>query len=279
MEYVAGQYDAFILDIWGILYNGERVFPGVINALHELKAMGKKVSFLSNSPSRIASVTERLGSSYGVTPDLYQAAFNSGESSYLALRDRSDTWHQRLGKKFYFIFAESHRENYADLDYEQVDNIETADFIIISKTLDFNETIEDYEYRLNVAAQRGLPMLCANPDRIVGIGDTLFICPGTVAAYYETLGGDVYYHGKPHQDVYTHMHQLLGKPDPRRILAIGDALETDILGGNRFGCDTLMLTAGIHTTEINPDNALADVARLSGQFDAHPTYIMDQIRW
>lgn len=279
LEAVADQYDAFVLDIWGTLHNGERIFPGVLNALHELKAMGKQVSFLSNSPSRIASVTERLNSSYGITPDLYQAAFNSGESSYLALRDRNEEWHQRLGKKFYFIFAESHRRNYIDLDYEQVHLIDQADFIIITKTLDFNETIEDYQVLLNEAAERGLPMVCANPDRIVGIGDTIFICPGTVAAYYQTLGGDVYYHGKPHQDVYKHLHKLLGEPDPRRMLAIGDAFETDILGGNRFGCDTLLLTDGIHNTDINPNNLIADIERVSAQYDAHPTYVMDQLRW
>lgn len=279
LENIADQYDAFILDIWGTLHNGEKIFPGVLNALEELKAAGKKVSFLSNSPSRIASVTDRLQRSYGITPDLYQAAFNSGESSYLALRDRKDEWHRQLGKRYYYIFAESHRRNYADLDYEQVFLIEDADFVIITKTLDFDETIEDYQLVLNEAANRELPMICANPDKIVGIGDTIFICPGTVAAYYQTLGGEVYYHGKPHQDVYKHMHQLLGAPDPRRILAIGDALETDITGGNRFGCDTLLLTDGIHGSDINPDNPLADVERLCGEFDARPTWVMDQLRW
>lgn len=279
IETVADQYDAFILDIWGTLHNGERLFPGVLNTLHALKDNGKKVAFLSNSPSRVASVTERLNSSYGITPDLYTAAFNSGEDSYLALQSPQEEWHKRLGKRYYFIYADSHYDNYRDLDYEQVTTIEEADFIIISKTLDYNETIEDYQVMLNEAAQRGLPMLCANPDRIVGIGNTIFICPGTVAAYYETLGGDVYYHGKPHQDVYKHIHGLLGTPDPRRILAVGDAMETDIRGGNRFGCDTLLLIDGIHGAEINPQNPLPDVERLGGQHDARPTYVMDQLRW
>ena len=278
LEAVISQYDAIILDVWGTLHNGEMLFPGVLNTLRNLKNNGKAVGLLSNSPSRVASVTDRLAHTYGITPDLYQAAHNSGENSYLALQSRSDAWHARLGENYFFIHAPAHTLNYADLPY-QATVLDEANFIIISKTLDYNETVQDYEVMLSEALQRNLPMLCANPDRVVGIGDTMFICPGTVAAFYETMGGNVYYHGKPFGDVYEHLNAMMGRPDKKRVLAIGDAFETDIRGGNRFGCDTLLLTSGIHAADINAYEPLPDLARLAGQYDAQPTYVMDQLRW
>ncbi len=284
MKYISGleeviqNYDAVILDVWGTIHNGEVRFPGVLDAMENLQANQKSVGILSNSPSRIASVQNTLAQGYGIAPTLYQAVHNSGENSYMALRDRKDEWHARLGKNYYFIHAPSHAKNYADLPYQQTD-LDQADFIIITRTLDYNETVQDYEVRLAEAYERGLPMLCANPDRIVGVGDTLFICPGTVAEFYETMGGDVFYHGKPFEAVYQYLHGTLGAPDKKRVLAIGDAFETDIRGGNRFGCDTLLLTDGIHAKDINSYQPIPDLEQLATKHDAQPTYVMDQLRW
>ena len=276
---IADRYDRFIFDVWGTLHNGERTFPGVLPTLHLLRDMGKEVAFLSNSPSRVENLTHRLETSHGIGPNLYQAAFNSGESTYCALRDRADPWHARLGQQFYFICADNHTENFVDLPYEQVHDIETADFIIVTRTLNYDETLQDYDARLNAAAARGIPMVCANPDKIVGIGDTIFTCPGSMAAYYETMGGEVFYHGKPHRAIYDQLAaQFKTTISSARTLAIGDALETDILGGCRMGYDTLLLTDGIHARDINPHAMLDDVHHLASEFGVAPTFAMDQLR-
>ena len=49
---VAGQYDGFILDLWGVLHDGERPFPGVLDALERLRRQAKRVVILSNAPMR-----------------------------------------------------------------------------------------------------------------------------------------------------------------------------------------------------------------------------------
>lgn len=277
LENIIADYDVFVLDIWGTLHNGQQIFPGVLPTLRAIQSAGKRAALLSNSPSRLASVTDRLAREFGITSNLYQAAHNSGESSYLGLRDRADAWHARLGKNYYFIHAPMHTRNYADLPYRAVP-LEDADFIVITKTLNANETLRDYESPLRDAAHRGLPMLCCNPDRVVNNGDHLSICPGTVAAFYESIGGDVFYHGKPYEAVYHHLNAQLGAPDSGRILAIGDAFETDIRGGNRMGWDTMLLMDGIHRAEIHPDHRVTDLTRLAELHDAVPTYAMDQLR-
>lgn len=278
LESISDQYGTYLFDIWGTLHNGQRAFSGVVPTLKRLKEKNKKIGLLSNSPSRVAQVVQKLSDNYGITPDMYDAIFNSGESSYLALRDRKDEFHASLGSRYFYIFAKGHEQNFSSLPYESV-TFDEAEFIIITKTLDYEESIQDYEILLSDAAGRGLPMLCCNPDRIVGVGDTLFICPGTVAAYYETLGGQVFYHGKPHLPVYEHIMGLLQADNLSRTLAIGDSFETDIRGGNRFGCDTLLLSHGIHQSEINSFRPAQDIERLIAQFDASPKYVLDEIRW
>jgi ribonucleotide monophosphatase NagD (HAD superfamily) len=96
---------------------------------------------------------------------------------------------------------------------------------------DERETAEDYRARLEVAASRGLPMICANPDRVVQRGDKLIPCAGALADVYETLGGTVIMAGKPHAPIYAlalaEAERRLGRPvDRARVLAIGDGVPT-----------------------------------------------------
>ncbi len=279
LKKIADDYDGFILDVWGCLHNGEKIYPPVLDCLQQLKAAGKKVYLLSNSPSRVESLTTRLEKHFGITPDLYTGAYNSGEATYEALRDRDDEFHARLGSKFYFVAADYHLHNFDGLPYEQT-SLEAADFIILSRTLDFNESIEDFESMLQDAAMRQLPLICANPDRMVGIGDTLFLCPGTIASLYETMGGGaVFYHGKPYPHIYERVQQAMSITDKSRLVAIGDGLETDIRGGNTYGIDTVLLTCGIHDKDINYHDADEGLERLCNQYGAQPSYVMPMLAW
>ena len=57
---VASPYDAFILDLWGVVHDGVNVFPGVIDALARLRRAGKRLVFLSNAPRRAEVVLHLL---------------------------------------------------------------------------------------------------------------------------------------------------------------------------------------------------------------------------
>ena len=92
---VADRYDGFILDLWGVVHDGVKPYAGVVDCLSTLKTLGKRVCLLSNAPRRIAAAEAKL-TAMGVTPDLYDALYTSGEASFEALRDRSDDWHAAL---------------------------------------------------------------------------------------------------------------------------------------------------------------------------------------
>lgn len=280
---VADRYDGFILDLWGVVHDGVRPYPGVIDCLSTLKARGKRVCLLSNAPRRIAAAATKL-TAMGVTPDLYDALYTSGEASFEALRDRNDGWHAALGPKLFHIGPPRDNDVYDSLaDRIRVATPEEADFIINTGIDDYDETLADYDPILRRCRALGLPMLCANPDLIVVVDDQLVLCAGELARHYEELGGDVRYHGKPHAPVYRRCFDLLGGLSPARILAVGDSLRTDIAGANAAGIDSLLITGGIHREELGtalgelPGQEMLD--RLLDGKPQRPTYAAAGLRW
>ena len=90
--------------------------------------------------------------------------------------------------------------------------------------------------------------------------EDLVFCAGAIAARYEALGGTVIQTGKPFPAIYARAgamaEAIRGAPISRdRILAIGDAVHTDVRGAAREGIDALMITSGIHRAALHGDRA------------------------
>ncbi len=111
---------------------------------------------------------------------------------------------------------------------------------------------------LETAKRLRLPFVCANPDLAVHVGHDLLPCAGAIAALYETMGGDVFWAGKPHASAYAAgiaaAERVRGKATPNaRVLGIGDAIRTDIAAAKGAGVDALLITQGLHRDEIMRD--------------------------
>ena len=281
---IANNYDAFILDIWGVIHNGIEPFPGTINALKQLKAAGKKTCLLSNTARPAAGTIDHLNR-MGVTRDLYDDIVTSGEATIAALSEPRDDFHSTCGNDCWFIGNSRTAEVLEYLDLNIVDHPDKASFILNSiagtHAQDNKDGIIEY---LKIAAQKDLPMVCANPDLVVNVGDQQYECAGTFALHYENMGGRVEYHGKPHPYVYNRCHELLGQPDKAKLCAIGDAFHTDIAGANAFGIDSVLNLVGIHWEEVNMDHAPdeADIPKLLNLIESKPqkpTHIMAGFGW
>ncbi len=97
-------------------------------------------------------------------------------------------------------------------------------------------------------------MHCLNPDRMVIRGGVPEACAGVIADLYASLGGRVTWYGKPHEAIYRHALHRAGDPPKEEVLAVGDGLQTDILGAARMGFDAVFVTGGIHAGEPFPEN-------------------------
>ncbi len=279
---LAARYDGFILDLWGVLHDGVRPYPGAIDALRCLKAAGKRTVILSNGPRRAAAVARRTAE-IGIGPDLYDGLHSSGEETWQSLAAFSDPIYADMVRRAFLIVPESDRGLLDGLDLAITEDLGDAGFILVTGLAAASETLADYEAVLAAGARRRRPMICANPDLEVVRGGIRELCAGALALRYEALGGPVHYHGKPHPSVYRRCFALLADIEPRRILAVGDSLRTDIAGARGAGIDSLLISGGIHAEELgdaagrHPDpQKLAAACARTGQ---RPTFAAPSFVW
>jgi HAD superfamily hydrolase (TIGR01459 family) len=273
---IAPRYDGLILDLWGVLHDGQKPMPHAIEALTELKAAGKRIVILSNAPRR-AYLVERRMNEIGIPAGLYDHIHSSGEETWQHLNNRDDAFYASLGSVCYHIGPARDDNMLAGIGLTRTGAVADADFILNTGP-GYDETVEQYEPLLRDARERDLKMVCANPDLVVVIGDRLNICAGAIAQRYEEMGGEVRWHGKPLPGVYETAFRLLEVTNRSRILALGDSLRTDIAGARVAGIDSVLVLTGIHAQEFSA----IDSARLAQTFDAQgesPNAVIDYFRW
>jgi ribonucleotide monophosphatase NagD (HAD superfamily) len=266
---IAGAYDVYLLDLWGVLHNGVSAFPAAIAALRELRAAGKRIGILSNGPRRARAVVERTAE-LGITADLYDVIHSSGEETWLALSG-GDGWAAGLGRRGLAIVPPKDRSLLAGLELDWTDDPSAPDSSPPPSPPPPHQQLR----------ARDLPLICANPDLVVVRGEAREICAGAIAARYAALGGNVRYFGKPHPEVYERCLAALGSPSRGRILAVGDSLRTDIAGAARAGIDSLFILGGIHATELIRGNSLdlPAFAALCRREGVTPRYLSSEFCW
>ncbi len=280
LQEIAERYDHFIIDIYGVLHDGIEAFPDTLECLSQLKAAGKEICLLSNSPRRAPGTVFQMENYFGIPRGTYDHIVTSGEATYNDLKTRKEI----LGERCWFIGKSVMEEVTDGLGYTLLDDPANADFVLNSIPELGDRDRAKLMRDLQTAADKNMPMLCANPDLVVNIGPHQYECAGTFAAHYETLGGAVTYHGKPHAPVYEWAWELLGRPPKGKILAIGDSLHTDIAGANGFGIDSCFNLVGIHWEEVQLDHSpgTTDLAKIRHilETQAHsPTYSMAGFNW
>jgi HAD superfamily hydrolase (TIGR01459 family) len=274
------RYDAIFCDVWGVVHNGKQAYAEAGEALARFRSAGGTVILVSNAPVP-ASGVEKVLDRTGARRDLWDAIVSSGD---IALRHLAEKNYVRVhwvgpSKRDYPLCVR--------LPSPPVALNEAQAIVCTGLVDDINETVEDYRALIEEGLRRRLPFVCANPDLVVDVGDTRRLCAGSIAAEYERRGGQVFWAGKPHASAYgtalEKASELRGrKPDLRKVLAIGDAIRTDLAAAKGLGVDALFIAAGIHREEVIADGAI-DAKRLAERFAAPDSYpavaAMAHLRW
>ncbi len=253
---LADRYDGFILDLWGVIHDGVRAFPGVIDALDAMTAAGKPFVMLSNAPRRAAAIAESMVG-MGIPAAHCRHILSSGEATWIELKARTDPFYRGFGRKCLHIGPARDLNLFEGLDLVRVPDIADAEFLMNTGPWRDEEKVSDYEATLAEGARRALPMICVNPDLEVIRGGVRIICAGALALRYEALGGRVRWIGKPHPPIYGLCLEMLGVADRRRVLAVGDSLRTDIAGAEAIGINSLLVTGGLHAEELGAASGAA----------------------
>lgn len=246
---IADRYRVVLCDVWGVVHNGVASWAAARDALARFRAGGGTVVLVTNAPRPHHAVRPQLAA-LGVEPECFDAVVTSGDVT-------RDLLAAHPGAKAFHLGAERDLGLYGGLDLTLVE-AEEAD--LISCTGLFDDTVEtpdDYQALLERFRARNVPMICANPDRVVERGHHLIHCAGALAERYRELGGSALIAGKPHRPIYEAAlaraaEAGAGAVPLDRVLAIGDGAPTDLRGAVDFGLDVLFVTAGIHSADFGP---------------------------
>ena len=260
---IADNYDLFYIDLWGVIHNGIKLHEKAILVLKELSKMNKDFILLTNAPRPIKTVKMIL-EKMGMEEKLRHHVFTSGEASlsYLKKEHRS--------QKFYHVGPPRDFDLFQDFKNYKSDKIDESEYLLCTGL--FDEHDKDLKhYKALLEKHTNKKMVCTNPDLIVDKGNRRELCAGSVAMIFEKMGGEVVYFGKPYAEVYNQSIDNKNK----KILSIGDNLNTDIKGANLLNYDSLLISNGVHRNEIM-DQGIEQIAK---EYETVVNYIQSDLKW
>lgn len=257
------RYRLILCDIWGVVHDGVGLYPGAADRLMRWRGEGRCVVLITNAP-RTAEAVERQLDRIGLPRAAWDGVATSGEAGIAALN--------AVGDPVGFIGTEADRKILEGRGVE----LAADGFRELACTGldDERRHVEDYRSQLEALAGDDILLHCLNPDRVVVRGGVPEACAGALADIYLGIGGRVIWYGKPFPAIYRHALGLAGNPPASEVLAVGDGLQTDMLGAARMGFDAVFVAGGIHAGEEFP----ADFAAKNGLGDWHPVAVVDSLQ-
>jgi HAD superfamily hydrolase (TIGR01459 family) len=245
---IASQFDAMLIDQFGVIHDGQKLYPGALEVMRELKCIGVPVVVMTNSGKRAAPNAERIVK-MGIPRELFVDCVSSGEVAWQSLK---------VSKAF---LIGKRGEDYGFDPVQFVDAADAEIMLILGSNAP-ETSLEDYR---RMFARLTLPALCCNPDMLMITPKGLQPAPGAIAEVYEQMGGKVSWMGKPYAGIYEFALRALGSP--KRVLCIGDSAEHDVAGGRNAGLSTLLVMQGV--------SAEMDITKIH----PYPDYIMRSFQW
>jgi len=263
LKSIVDSYDLFFIDIWGVVHNGIKLYDNSIEVLENLSNLNKEFILLTNAPrpsSTVVNFLKKMGLN-----KFFENVFTSGEAAlkYL-IKDLKN-------KKFFHIGPSTRDfDLFKSFEKNKVLNIKDADYLLCSGL--FDDHSDDLNYYKSLFSEHiSKKMICTNPDLIVDRGDKREYCAGSVAKIFEEIKGEVIYFGKPYPPVYN----LSSETKNKKVLCIGDNLNTDIKGANIQNYDSLLITSGIHRYEISKIKLNNVIEKYKAKVD----YFQTDLKW
>ena len=282
VQALTAAYDAFIVDLWGVVYEEDRLCYGVFNTLSQLKEQGKEVVFLSNTPRRNAAAAKKL-ERMGVKRHLYTGLLTAGEVMYHEMLSRTDPFFAKLGKKCFHLGPDEYWADYATLDYKRVETIDDANFIFATGTFGSQDSMDKYDPFFRIWLSRRLPLICACPDPFIMQNGRILVGAGALAAQYQKVGGNIFWKGKPDAGVFNYCLEGLKTQDKSRVAVIGDSMATDIVGANYAGLDAIFVAGGVHAKDLGirrgEEPSGARLTTLLHQYDCAVKAVLPAFIW
>ncbi len=244
---IVDDFDAFLIDLDGVVYVGETPIPGAGDAVRALRALDKHLLFLTNDPrsSREEYVAKlrRLGVDVQWSEILTSGA---ATAAYLARHEET------INRSAFVIGTPALKREVQSVGLAVIEGEEGrgADFVVVGG----HDLFGYAELRIASQAVRGgAGFYATGRDPTFPMPDGPWPATGAILAAVETAAGRrAHVVGKPEPDMFRVAQELL--PGGRRCVVIGDRLDSDIAGGRRAGLATILVLTGC-TTEAEAMNA------------------------
>ena len=260
---IVSNYDIFYIDLWGVIHNGIILHKKAIKVLEEISKAKKNYVLLTNAP-RPSETVKLFLKKLGMDKKIRENVFSSGEAALSYLKKYYSN------KKFYHIGPSRDFDLFAGFEKNKIKAINESAYLLCTGL--FEGQSEDLNYYKKLFEDHtDKKMICTNPDLIVDRGDKRELCAGSIALVFEKIGGETIYFGKPFPEVYNQSINNKGK----KILAIGDNLNTDIKGANLLGYDSLIISNGVHKNEIKSQG----IEKISKKYEAIVNFIQTELKW
>ncbi|WKN43443.1 HAD-IIA family hydrolase [Tunicatimonas pelagia] len=271
---IADQYKVIFFDAFGVLKNYEGLIDGVeetMNYLHE-RNIGFYVltNDASRSPAELCNSFQQLGLTDITADKIISSGMLARE--YLGYKVKQGTV-AYLGTPESAHYLESlalKTISIKNLELAQAEEIEAVVFMD-DEGFDWSE---DLNKLLNLLRRRNIPVVVANSDHTYPVSKSrIAIAIGAIADMVENLIGKRFLRfGKPDAQMFVFAYdhvQPFHPTDKSEVLMVGDTLETDIIGGNKFGLDTVLVLSG-NTAPHQAEQAILSTG-------ITPTYVCDSI--
>ncbi|MDB5109564.1 MAG: Ribonucleotide monophosphatase NagD [Mucilaginibacter sp.] len=269
---IIDQYNIIFFDAFGVIKNYKGLVPGIERTFEYLKQQNKEFYIVTNdasrSPSQLASSYHKLGltaithdrivSSGMLTKEYLDLKVNDGIVAYLGTEDSAH----------YIESSGLHPLPVSQIDQSNIDKVNALIFL---DDEGFN-WCDDLNKAVNILRKRTIPVIVANTDNAypVTIHDVSIAIGGLANMIENIVGKEFIRFGKPDSQVFMFAYDLIRDHravSKKEIVMVGDTLHTDILGGNKFGLDTVLVLSG-NTQPIDAETRMTATGIV-------PTYVCD----
>ena len=271
--------DAFFIDIFGVLWDGNGYFPHALDVMHDLMDKGKKIYILSNSTT-VSDYLKQKHTALGMRQGVHYTEIIPSAEVLKEKMEKEGFLDTLMGKEG--LFAIIGRPN--DRLFERVLHRYTPD-LEKAKAVYFGslevvpgvdlDTLDPFLPDAQKALDLGLPAICANPDHFAFRGEKKHVVQGLLGKWYEDHGGKVFWFGKPYPEIYRFTLKL-SQTAPERTIMVGDTIRTDVKGGADTGLKTVLITeTGITHDLLENGETIEQIAQREG---AVPDYLLKELK-
>lgn len=252
---LVSKYKAIFLDSYGVLVNHRGVIPGVPKVIQDIRALNIPIRVVTNSAARTAEKQAEKYRRQGLTSIQPQEIITSGMMAKMFLSNKINSGKVAyLGTTQAAAYIIEAKLEAIPAGQVTVDNMEEINAMVFLDDEGFDWNF-DINATVNLLRRRNIPTIVANSDKIYPVtNNNVSIATGGIAQLVESILGREFIHfGKPDSQMFMHGFEQLPQElniQRNQILMVGDTLHTDILGGNKFGIDTLLVLSG-NTSEHN----------------------------